>query len=181
MATFMAPKKTKTETSPFRRVFVYIPSFEMREDWKRRAEDYKSMSQFVIEHVQNSLALQDEDLQIQPRSEIITENQQLKENIQKLKKQNELLTSYAENLEKENKRYRAEKLTGSFELDINEYDINLINLLRSRGKVSEDDLYKELKLDPNDQKMISAVQKQLEFLEQTKAVLYEKGYWVWNL
>ena len=54
----MARKKgrDKTETIKQRAIYVYLPSIEMAEEWKKRAEKAGiSISKFVIEHVENSL------------------------------------------------------------------------------------------------------------------------------
>jgi uncharacterized protein (DUF849 family) len=48
--------KRKTETIKDRAIYVYLPSFEMVEDWKSRAEKSRvSISKFVIERVEDSL------------------------------------------------------------------------------------------------------------------------------
>jgi len=49
-------RKRKTETIKDRAIYVYLPSLEMVEDWKARAEKGGvSISNFVIERVEDSI------------------------------------------------------------------------------------------------------------------------------
>jgi mRNA-degrading endonuclease RelE of RelBE toxin-antitoxin system len=46
----------KTETIKQRALYIYLPSLDMAEEWKRLAEkDKTSISKFIIENVENSL------------------------------------------------------------------------------------------------------------------------------
>ena len=46
----------KTETIKDRTIYVYLPSLEMVEDWKRRAERAGvSISKFIVERVEDSI------------------------------------------------------------------------------------------------------------------------------
>ena len=50
------PSRGKTKTIKQRVIYVYLPSLEMVEDWKRRAERAGvSLSKFVIERVEDSI------------------------------------------------------------------------------------------------------------------------------
>ena len=50
------PGRGKTKTIKQRAIYVYLPSLEMVEDWKRRAERAGvSVSKFVVERVEDSI------------------------------------------------------------------------------------------------------------------------------
>jgi len=50
------PDRGKTETIKNRAVYVYLPSLEMAEDWRKRAERAGvSISRFVVERVEDSI------------------------------------------------------------------------------------------------------------------------------
>jgi len=52
----MASKKGKTETIKEGAVYVYLPSLEMADGWKRRADRAGvSISKFVIDRVEDSI------------------------------------------------------------------------------------------------------------------------------
>ncbi|MGC8937116.1 MAG: hypothetical protein ACP5KV_07140, partial [Candidatus Methanomethylicaceae archaeon] len=56
MVVVTKPNRGKTETIKDRAVYVYLPSVEMVEDWKRRAEKAGvSISKFVVERVEDSI------------------------------------------------------------------------------------------------------------------------------
>ncbi len=56
------PNKGKTETVKKRAIYVYLPSEEMAEEWKRIAKERKvSISKFVIECVNESLSKSESD------------------------------------------------------------------------------------------------------------------------
>ena len=49
-------KRGKTETIKERTVYIYLPSLEMVEDWKHRAERAGvSLSKFVVERILDSI------------------------------------------------------------------------------------------------------------------------------
>ncbi|NHW88235.1 MAG: hypothetical protein HA490_00995 [Archaeoglobales archaeon] len=50
------PNRGKTNTIKQRAIYFYLPSVEMAEEWKRRAEKAGvSISRFVIERVEDSI------------------------------------------------------------------------------------------------------------------------------
>ena len=54
------PNRGKTETIKERAVYVYLPSIEMVDDWKRRAGKAGTpLSKFVMERVEDSIKRED--------------------------------------------------------------------------------------------------------------------------
>ncbi len=62
----------KTESIKQRSIYVYLPSLEMVDDWKKRAKKGNvSISQFVIEHVANSLRQEEGEDDYKPRAALL--------------------------------------------------------------------------------------------------------------
>lgn len=77
-------KNYKTDTIKQRAIYVYLPSIETANRWKKIADDEKiSISKFVMEHVENSLNQAKDHI---PRAELIENLQNLKEENDELRK-----------------------------------------------------------------------------------------------
>jgi chemotaxis protein histidine kinase CheA len=125
----------KTETIKDRAIYVYLPSLEMVEDWKSRAEKSRvSISKFVIERVEDSLRSEDGgDETYVNRAELAKKYRDSEEELKKLRNENRLLKKLAENLDSELRRYRAQPfLEESFE-GVRRFDRDLVELLKKGG------------------------------------------------
>ena len=102
-------KRAKTETIKERTVYVYLPSLEMVEDWKRRAERAGvSLSKFVVERVLDSIRREDGEEGYLSRLELIRRLRKAEDELEKLRRENRLLKRLVENLDRKLRRYRAE-------------------------------------------------------------------------
>jgi predicted transcriptional regulator len=93
------PDRGKTRTIKDRAIYVYLPSMEMVEDWKRRAEKAEvSLSKFVIERVEESIRREEGEEGYLSRAELIKRLRDAEEELKKLRNENRLLKKLAENL-----------------------------------------------------------------------------------
>ena len=171
--------QNKTATIKKRRVEIYLPTEEMRADWKERAK--KSgipLSQFVQEHVENSLN-QEEENTFKSRRDLINRIQDLEMSIGNLEKDNRHKSLLVDRLESELRQYRARPFLESPDLDKMEYEPKLIELLKSKGTVKEDDIYMTLNLNKKDNDFFEAIHKQLEQLAKFGLVSILPNGWRW--
>ncbi|MEM3752707.1 MAG: hypothetical protein QXM65_07165 [Candidatus Bathyarchaeia archaeon] len=177
----MKPDRGKTKTIKDRAVYVYLPSLEMVEDWKRRAEKSGvSISKFVIERVEESIRREEGEESYVSRAELVKRLRNAEEELKKLRDENRLLKRLAENLDNELKRYRAQPfLEETFE-GIRRFDKDLIELLRKGGSYTQENILSHLNIDPSDADLVNAVSKQLEALEAYGLVEYKGRGWKWK-
>jgi hypothetical protein len=175
------PNKGKTETIKDRAIYVYLPSLEMVEDWKRRAEKAGvSISKFVIERVEESIRREEGEEGYLSRAELIKRLRDAEEELKKVKSENRLLKKLAENLDNELRRYRAQPfLEEAFE-GVRRFDRDLIELLRKGGSYTEEQILTHLNIDPSDTDLVKAVSKQLEALEGYGLLEYKGRGWKWK-
>jgi len=175
------PNKGKTETIKDRAIYVYLPSLEMVEDWKRRAEKAGvSVSKFVIERVEDSIRREEGEEGYLSRAELVKRLRSAEEELKKLREENRLLKRLVENLDNELKRYRAQPfLQEAFE-GVRRFDRDLIELLRRGGSYTEEQILTHLNIDPSDTDLVKAVSKQLEALEGYGLLEYKGRGWKWK-
>jgi predicted RNase H-like nuclease (RuvC/YqgF family) len=175
------PNKGKTETIKDRAIYVYLPSLQMVEDWKRRAEKAGvSVSKFVIERVEDSIRREEGEEGYLSRAELVKRLRSAEEELKKLREENRLLKRLAENLDNELKRYRAQPfLQEAFE-GIRRFDRDLIELLRKGGSYTQEEILAHLNIEPSDVELVKAMDKQLEALEAYGLVEYKGRGWRWK-
>jgi translation initiation factor 2B subunit (eIF-2B alpha/beta/delta family) len=171
----------KTETIKDRAIYVYLPSFEMAEDWKQRAEKGGvSISKFVIERVEESVGREEGEESYVSRSELIRKLRDAEEELKKVRNENRLLKKLAENLDNELRRYRAQPfLEESFE-GVRKFDRDMVELLRKGGSYTQDEILAHLNIDSSDSNLVKTVSKQLEALEGYGLLEYKGRGWRWK-
>ena len=181
MVVVTKPDKGKTRTIKDRAIYVYLPSLEMVEDWKRRAEKAGvSISKFVIERVEESIRREEGEESYLSRAELAKRLREAEEELKKLQNENRLLKKLAENLDNELKRYRAQPfLEEAFE-GVRRFDKDLIELLRKGGSYTQEHILSQLNIDPSDTELVKAISKQLEALEAYGLVEYKGRGWKWK-
>lgn len=171
--------RIKTETIKQRAIYVYLPSEEIVEEWKRLANEAKiSISKFVFEHVQNSLAQEKEDSYVS-RAQLIKQIKELSEENSKLKEENRILKTAYERLDDELKHYRAQPFIETQYEGIRVYEKELVKLLKERKSVDNYELLDLLEIDPKDTEMVKAIYKQLESLQAYGLVEETINGWRW--
>lgn len=175
------PSRGKTRTIKDRAIYVYLPSLEMVEDWRRRAERAGvSISRFVVERVEDSIRREEGDESYLSRAELVKRLRSAEEELRKLREENRLLKRLVENLDNELRRYRVQPfLQEAFE-GVRRFDRDLIELLRRGGSYSEEEILAHLNIDPSDVELVKAVDRQLEALEAYGLVEYRGRGWRWK-
>jgi len=174
-------EKRKTETIKERAIYVYLPSLQMVEDWKRRAEKAGvSISKFVVERVEDSIRREEGEEGYLSRLELIERLRKFEDELKKLKDENRLLRKLVDNLDKELKRYRVKPfLEENFE-GVRSFSKDLVDLLKGGGAHTGDDILASLGIDPSDVELVKAVNRQLEVLERYGLVEYTVKGWRWK-
>ena len=171
----------KTESIKQRSIYVYLPSLQMVEEWKAKASKANtSISQFVIEHVSNSLRQEEGEEQYKPRAELIQQLHDKDAQIEKLARENEILKLALERVENELRRYRAEPFLQEDFRGVRGYDRRLIELLRKGEAIDSDHLLRLLRIDPRDTPLVKAISTQLENLEAYGLVDKTRRGWRWK-
>jgi len=175
------PNRGKTETIKDRTIYVYLPSLEMVEDWKFRAERAGvSLSKFIVERVLDSIRREDGEEGYLSRAELIKRLRSAEEELKRLRDENRLLRRLVENLDNELRRYRAQPFLEERFEGIRRFDKDLIDLLRRGGTFSEEEILAQLNISPSDTDLVKAVAKQLEILEEYGLVEFTGRGWRWR-
>jgi hypothetical protein len=149
-----------------RTVYVYLPSLAMVVEWKERAKKSNvTLSDFVLEHVTNSLAQEEGEESYKARANLIQELRIKNDSIEKLSRDNEILRLALERVENDLRRYRAEPFLEEDFQGVRGYDKKLVELLKKGEAVDSDHLLHSLKIDPRDTPLVKAVDTQLQNLE----------------
>ena len=161
-------------------MYAYLPSVQVVEDWKARAKKSNvSISQFILEHVTNSLRQEEGEEAYKPRAELIDEVRKKDEAFEELTRQHEITRLALERVEEELRRYRAEPFLEAKFHGIRSYDRQLIALLRKGQDVDSDHLLRLLRIKPKETDLVKAVSNQLENLEAYGLVRKTRRGWKW--
>ncbi len=168
----------KTETIKQRSIYVYLPSHDMVQRWKTLAKNSgTSISQFVAEHVENSL--REEEAEYKSRSTLIEENRNLSGVLNKKERRIGHLELLVEKLEQDLRQYRAQMFTDEEFTGVRSYDKKLIELLREPGVHDNDVILSRLGINPSEVDSIKALSKQLELLQSYGLVKATPRGWSW--
>ncbi len=161
-----------------RAIYVY-PPLEMTKRWKTIAEKHgTSVSKLVIEHVENSLNMTEQDLRT--KANIINENQKLKETVRDLEKQTGRKELLIEKLEQDLKLYRSRLFTDESFLGKRSFDKQLVRILKEPGTHTENEIKTRLKLKKDDVESLKAVSLQISNLEQYDLIKKTGKGWEWT-
>jgi len=168
----------KTKTIKERAIYVYLPSHEIVDEWKKLAKEAgTSISKFVQEHVENSLQ-QEKGKGYVSRANLIRKVKEMQDENSKLREENRILKSAYERLNEELKQYRAKPFLEEYE-GIRAYEKELIKVLRERKEVGNEELLEALGISPQQTEFIKAVSKQLHNLEAYGLVESTFRGWRW--
>lgn len=149
-------------------------------DWKGRAKKSNvPLSQFVLEHVTNSLRQEEGEESYKPRAELIEELRKKDELIEKLTRENEITKLALERVETELRRYRAEPFLEDNFQGIRKYDKKLIELLKKGEAIDSDHLLHLLRINPKETELVKAISRQLENLEAYGLIQKTRRGWKW--
>lgn len=170
----------KTKAINERYVYAYLPSVGTVNEWKNRAQkSHISISQFIFEHVTNSLRQEEGEEGYKPRAELIEELRKKDEEIQKLARENEIVKLALERVETELRRYRAESFLDDGFQGARKYDKKLIELLKKGKPIDSDHILRLLRISPKETDLVKAVSRQLENLQTYGLVRKTHHGWSW--
>jgi hypothetical protein len=160
-----------------RYVDVYLPSEAAKQQWE---EDAKRaglpMSKFVFEAVEAFRAAKDET----PKSEIVRELAEAKEETQKLRSELKMKTLLLEKLEAD--VYKA-RYANFKEVEMGEgtrrHDQELVKILQGGKALEGFAILKELGIDPSETEAVKLVNNQLESLQRFGLVKETAQGWKW--
>jgi len=169
----------KTETIKRRAIYVYLPSMEMVERWKRLAEAAgTSISKFVAEHVENSLRQDGEGYR--SRGSLIEENLRLREALREREKRVRRLEMLVEKLEEDLRQYRSRLFLDEDFTGVRGFERRLIEVLREPGVHDGDTILSRLGIEPHEAEAVKAVSNQLQRLQAYGLVKATPRGWAWN-
>lgn len=160
-----------------RYIDVYLPSEEAKQEWEEEAKKARlSLSKFIFAAVEAFRATREET----PKSELVKELAESKEEAQKLRNELKLKTMLLEKLEAD--VYKA-RYASFQEVEMGEgtrrHDQELIKILQ-RGKALEGHtILKELGVDPSETEAVKLVNNQLESLQRFGLVKETANGWKW--
>ena len=174
------PNKGKTKTIKKRAIYVYLPSQKMADEWKKRADNARSsISKFVIDRVEDSLRTEDGEGYLN-RLELIKKLDAQEEELKQLRTDNRLLKKLVENLDTEAKKLRAQPFLDDSFKGVRRYNQELLTILKEGGSYSGEELLTKLNINPSENDLVKAVNKQLEMLENYGLVEYVGRGWKWK-
>jgi hypothetical protein len=161
-----------------RYVYVYVPSLEFKEKWEKLAKKSKvSLSKFIFEHVESSLHKEDDDFK--PRGELINDlNKIMKEN-DDIREDVRMKKLVIDKLENELQRYRSEEFMSSSYSGITKYNTELIELLKKRGSVTNEEMLSALGISPKNGDIVKSISAQLDNLQSYGLVAPTPRGWRW--
>lgn len=160
-----------------RYIDVYLPSEEAKHEWEEDATKAGlPMSKFVFEAVEAFRAAKDET----PRSEIVKELAESKEEVQKLRTELKIKTMLLEKMDAE--VYKA-RYASFQEVEMGEgtrhHDQELIKILQRDKALEGYSILKELAIDPRETEAVKLVNNQLESLRRFGLVEETAKGWKW--
>ena len=178
----------KTETNKQRSLYIYLPSVEMVDDWKRRAaEERRSVSRFVMMRVVQSLAPEGGRAERVLKAEFAADGERLRqekgellEENEKLRQENRMLKMLGDNLDNELKSLRAQHFVEAGFVGERRFDKALLDLLRKGRAVEADAILARLHVDPRESEQVKGIRRQLEALEAYGLLEYDGRWWKWR-
>jgi hypothetical protein len=171
----------KTKTIKERTVYIYLPSLEMVDDWRRRSEAAKtSLSKFVIDRVEDSVRRDEGEEGCLSRLEMVKRLKNVEDNLNGLAKENRMLKKLVENQEIELKRFRSEPFLAKDFEGTRRFDQELIELLKKGKSYSAEEILTRLGVDRANVELAKALSNQLETLEAYGLVGYSGRGWRWK-
>ena len=173
--------KSKTETSKKRCIDVYLPSFEMLNQWNEMADNTQmSLSKFVIEHVNNSIQQEKNKEGYSSRAELLDDMKKLQDENKELYKKINMLESLVMRLEEENRGYRTAPFLEQDFIGERKYEKDLVTLFLTRSEVRKEEIFEHLGINPHDAETVKGIKKQIEILERYGLLKDIGGRWRWK-
>lgn len=160
-----------------RYVWLYLPSNECKARWHALAEKAGTpLSKFCISIIEEHLS---EDEDFKPRRAIVQESEDLKKENKTLRDDLRMKNIVLERYESELRRLRSEAFLGDDFRGVRTYSADLVNLLKSRGSITSQNILESLGIDPAESEAVKAVSMQLEELQSFGLIEHEGRSWKW--
>lgn len=167
-----------------RYIYAYLPSREDKKRWENAAEKrgYKSLSRFVFDQVETSLRRGVGEPEV--RLELLKRIQELDAELSAAREREKRNDAYIRQVEEELRRHRADAVAPFLGEPryraARRYDVRLVEILRERKKVRNDDLHRLLGVDPRDAQASRALYLQLGALHEWKLIAPVPDGWRWT-
>lgn len=153
---------------------IYLPSEKDLENWKEQAKAAGiSLNRYIYEMVERGRQ------EFQPRTDLIKEISDLREENQELKEELKLKSLVLEKYETELFKFRHESFLKPEFQGIQHYSDELVSLLKKGRTHSGQEILRSLKIDPNDSEAVSLVHRQLQVLQDFKLIEEGISGWRW--
>ncbi len=178
-------RKKRAPLEP-RRIYVYAPSIQMAEKWKKAAKkNGVSISNFIQEVVEKHLRIEGEITAKESIEEKLKkseeQNRELREENSDLFKKINRLNNLLDRYEKQIKDLENEKFLTAEEPDgLRGFKENLVDLFRKNKNVKEEKILDLLHIKPDDKKTIKAINKQIETLIEYGLIKRYRGGYLWQ-
>jgi hypothetical protein len=162
-----------------RYISVYFDTREEKEFWEEKAKEHgTTLSKLVFEGLETLRT----KMESKPRTDLLKENEFLKEKIAKIEREMRLQANLIEKYESDLYRVQHagfQELTPTGE-GMRSYDLNLIQLLKSSKKALDSKtLLTSLKINSSDLAATRLVRNQLEALQRYGLAKENSSGWMW--
>ena len=169
----------KNETIRERQINIYLKNLVQKEEWKKQAaEDEMSLSSWIQYRVEDSLS-QNGDGPRYSRRLLIDRNEQLEKSNRALEQDLEVMTKAYQALDRELKTFRLKPFMDPVYQGYRELHRKLVATFRENQRISYDDLFSVLGLDPTDIESAKAVSSQIDVLLDYGVIEQDLRCWRW--
>ncbi|MGD0805152.1 MAG: hypothetical protein ABSA11_13890 [Candidatus Bathyarchaeia archaeon] len=170
----------KDESLKKRAIYVYPPTQQLTDKWKTlSSEAGVPISKFVIDHVQNSLSLE-QDENYNSRTKLIEENTTLRKEINEKDKRIGHLELLVEKLEEDLQVYRSRVFTEEGFKGKRTYDKRLVEVLREPGLHTSTEILGKLGVNARDTEVVKGILSQIENLHEYGLIRASGKGWTWK-
>ena len=157
-----------------RQFLIYLPTEKDLDNWKELAKAARiSLNKYIFEMVERGRQ------EAQPRTDLIKEISDLREENQKQREELKLKSLVLEKYETELFKYRHESFLQTDFQGTQQFSEDLVNLLKEGRTYSGQEILKSLDIDPKDSEAVRIVHKQLQILQDFKLIAEGVNGWRW--
>ena len=157
-----------------RQFLIYLPTEKDLDHWKELAKAAGiSLNKYIFEMVERGRQ------EAQPRTDLIKEISDLREENQKQREEIKLKSLVLEKYETELFKFRHESFLQPEFQGTQQFSEALVNLLKKGRAYSGQDILKSLNVDPKDSEAVRIVHRQLQILQDFKLIDEGANGWRW--
>lgn len=169
----------KIETIRQRQVNLYLQSMVQKEEWKQLAsQEHMSLSSWVQYWVEDSLS-KNGDGPRYSRKHLIDRNEHLEKSNRALEQELDVMTKAYQALDRELKTIRIKPFMDPVYQGFRELFRKMVATFREKKRVSYDDLFSSLGLNPSDIESVKAVSYQIDILVNCGVLEQDLRCWRW--